>query len=701
MLDKIIDEIKGEFSGIVAKRHVEQISSFHRIQASPGFRQAAHYVRSSLAGTGLEAQILQYPAKKGPSFWSERSFMEWDVEEALLVLYPPEGKPERLCSFRENPVSVIQRSGATPPEGIRCQLVYVEKADDPSSYESTDVRGKVVFSSGDPNKIRQLAVEERGAVGIVLDNMNEFPPVRHRMDIADAVQYVSFWPEEVTDPLGFGFGFVVSPKKGEDLRKLLKSAKAPVEVFARVRTRFYEGTIEVVEAFIPGNTGDEVVATAHLCHPSPGANDNASGAGALIEVAAVLQHLISSGKLPRPVRGIRFLWVPEMTGTYAYLATNEEKIHRVKAAINLDMVGENQELCGSVLTIERPPRAAATFAGDVAWSVMKRLTFEAQNLAGTASYPLFRWAVSPFSGGSDHYIWSDPSVGVGCPMLIQWPDKFYHTSQDTPDKVDPHMLHVVGVAAAAYLYFLASAGPVQCSFVAREMAAHYHHEANELVEEILRAVTGKNAPVPGKEEIPPEKTRRLLALRLAFIRERKILDVESLRKLCASPGLERHIREAKEEIRRTTESVWTRGVSTLGLLEAANAENPDDQSGAAEEALPNLEELLDAPASGELPELVSEARSIIPERVFRGPVSIRGSSGIPRELLAEWESFNRKWEKHRRLFPYIGYWSDGKRNALHVSALIEAETGCRETQLVVDYVKLMEKLGYFRIRRST
>ncbi len=701
MLEKIIDEIKGELSGTVARRHVEQISSFHRIQASPGFRKAAHYVRSSLAGAGLEARILQYPAKKGPSFWSERSFMEWDVEEALLVLYPPEGQPEILCSFRENPVSLVQRSGATPPEGVRCQLACVEKGDDPSSYEGIDVKGKVVFSSGDANRIRQLAVEERGALGIVLDNMNEFPPVRHRMDIPDAVQYVSFWPEEVTDPSSFGFGFVISPKKGEDLRKLLKSAKAPVEVFAKVRTRFYEGTIEVVEAFIPGNTGDEVVAMAHLCHPSPSANDNASGAGALIEVAAVLQRLISTGKLPRPPRGMRFLWVPEMTGTYAYLAANEDKIPRAKAAINLDMVGENQELCESVLTVERPPRATATFAGDVAWSVLKRLAFEAQNLAGTASYPLFRWAVSPFSGGSDHYIWSDPSVGVGCPMLIQWPDKFYHTSHDTPDKVDPHMLHVVGVASAAYLYFLASAGPAQASFIAGEMAAHYHHEANELVEEILRAVTAKTSSVPGKEGVSPERASRLLALRLAFIQERKILDVESLRELGASPDLERHIREAKEEIRRTTESVWKRGLSTLALLEAESPQNRGNQTGAGEKALPSLEDLLGTPVSGELPELVSEARSIIPERVFRGPVSIRGSSGIPREHLEAWESFNRKWEKRRRLLPYIGYWSDGRRNALQVSALIEAETGLRGTELVVEYVKLMEKLGYFRVRRST
>ena len=33
-----------------------------------------------------------------------------------------------------------------------------------------------------------------------------------------------------------------------------------------------------------------------------------------------------------------------------------------------------------------------------------------------------------------------PRVGIPTPMIIDWPDKFYHTSADTPDKVSPNAL---------------------------------------------------------------------------------------------------------------------------------------------------------------------------------------------------------------------------------------------------------------------
>ncbi len=67
---------------------------------------------------------------------------------------------------------------------------------------------------------------------------------------------------------------------------------------------------------------------SHLCHPQPGAHDNGSGAAALIETAATLARLIAEGSLPQPRRGIRFLWPPEMTGTFAWLAEHEADAQR-------------------------------------------------------------------------------------------------------------------------------------------------------------------------------------------------------------------------------------------------------------------------------------------------------------------------------------------------------------------------------------
>jgi aminopeptidase-like protein len=141
------------------------------------------------------------------------------------------------------------------------------------------------------------------------------------------------------------------------LRSLIKQrereGKPPVKVRAKVTSRFWDGELNVVSAVIRGQTDEEVVVVAHLCHPQWSANDNASGAATVLEVARTLQGLISEGRLDKPHRGIRFLLVPEISGTQAYLASNEDQIPRMIAGLNLDMVGENQDLCGGRRPVSR------------------------------------------------------------------------------------------------------------------------------------------------------------------------------------------------------------------------------------------------------------------------------------------------------------------------------------------------------------
>ena len=83
-----------------------------------------------------------------------------------------------------------------------------------------------------------------------------------------------------------------------------------------------------MEAWIPGETQEEVLMTAHLCHPRSSVNDNASGAASAIEAMGVLQSLIDEGVLEKPRRTIRLLLIPEFTGTYAYLEERPEGAFR-------------------------------------------------------------------------------------------------------------------------------------------------------------------------------------------------------------------------------------------------------------------------------------------------------------------------------------------------------------------------------------
>jgi len=601
--------------------------------------------------------------------------MEWDCEDADLSLLL-DGKVERICSFDDEKISLIQRSAPTNGR-IQTALVLVEDAHLESSYEGRDVSGKIVFSRGDQTAIARMAVDKMGAAGILVDNMNEFSPVRDRMDIPNARQYTSFWPIRAKEFTAFGF--VVSPRQGESLRKRFKDGAKEIPCSALVKSRFYDGSFEDVSAVIPGETAEEVVAIAHLCHPQPSANDNASGSGALLEAARALSDMVKDGRLPKPKRGIRFLWVPEMAGSYMYLAAHEKQLESYAAAINLDMVGENQDLCKGPFLVERPPKALAGFGGDLAESILREMATEVPNLGGTSSYALFKWGVTPFSGGSDHYVWADPTVGVTCPMLIQWPDRYYHTSEDTIDKVDPKMLNLAGTLTACYLYFAASAAPAEAASLAREMASHFEMEIGDAVAGAIRSAAedvGKATPHELSSVLA--KHRRVIEARCAFLASRKIADLSSLSRLCGdSLVLDEAKKSASESVERIAAFHAAKSLAELACLAG-------------------LERAADLPPAL-VPEGDSEdkAESIVPQRVYKGPFAGRGHIRTSEDE-ADLEAFSKKHKGAIRYSIYVQYWTDGVRNLREIADLVEGETGGRNMEFMLDYVELGKKQGAFK-----
>src|SRR5207249_4974649 len=109
--------------------------------------------------------------------------------------------------------------------------------------------------------------------------------------------------------------------------------------------------------------------------------------------------------------------------------------------------------------LEHPPCFAASFAEEL----LRRIRAAAQDwvtsYSGAGHFSLARLGEVPFGGGSDHAVLVDPAQGVPCPMMIQWPDRFYHSSYDTPDRCDPASLALAARSAATYAAFLAAAGP--------------------------------------------------------------------------------------------------------------------------------------------------------------------------------------------------------------------------------------------------
>lgn len=671
MFDQLVAVIKGELSGSRAFHHVEEVIRHHRIQASPGFRDAAQYCLSALAKVGIEGEILSYPSNSSTAYWSQLMWQEWDCEMAELKLVEPEEK--LLASFAECKIAVIQRSVSTPPGGVIAEVVLLDRGDEASAYADIDLTGKIVFTGGDMNAVRQWAVEERGAIGIITDRLAEFPPIRHRCDIPDARQYTSFWWVSGDKPC---FGFVLSPKLGDYLRKLcremaVKHEKNPElpagpKVHAEVKASLYDGAIENVSGFVPGETDEEIVIAAHLCHPQHSANDNASGVAVALESIRALNKLIKVGKLPQPKRGIRILLVPEMTGTYAYLATNSQRIPKTLAAINLDMVGENQALCGSSLVAEHPPQATESFVGDLLDAIMAACGKEVKNLAGTSSYALFRYTSSPFSGGSDHYILSDPAVNIPCPMLIQWPDKYYHTSEDTIDKVDPQMLYRVGVMTATYAYFLATMGRRSATWMLGEVAARFTNRVAAYLQERLAAITAK----------PGEAGGMIAAARkqLDFRWERCCRQIESMNRFIGAEdqaAWKQTKLEMLVDLEQTMNRHWQRFIS-LAQAMGVSTEPTEPQP--------------EAPVPG---------AELIPVRTYPGPVAMRGHVErlAPEEQQRYRELSRRFGAGAMRTTTCALYWADGHRTIGEICDLVEQELGVKNVPFMVEYLKSLETMG--------
>ncbi|MEO5989897.1 MAG: DUF4910 domain-containing protein [Candidatus Eisenbacteria bacterium] len=455
--ESILDSLRPLVSGDRAKDAVTEIARHHRIQASPGYDEAARWLVDELARSGLAPEVVTVPADGNTRYLGFPMAQGWHCTSAEAVLHGAT-EPELVACFATHALSLIQRSA--PAHG-RFRIVAVEDGVDPGQYDHIDVRDCVVLTSGSVQRVHQLAVVERGAAGLLSDGRRLVPPVRTEQHDRDSLAYTSFWWQG-DQPRGWGF--VLSPERGASVRaRLAQDEVLTLEV--DIRTERFTTEIPLVTATIPGTLPGEILLTAHLCHPQPSANDNGSGVAAVLESARALHALSLTTAWPEPRRTVRFLWMPEFTGTYAWLGGDPGRASRTVAALNLDMVGEDQARCGSTLLLEHPPHFAASFAEELLLRIRHAAQDWVTSYSGPGHYSMVRMGEVPYSGGSDHALWLDPLVGVPCPMLIQWPDRFYHSTLDTPEQVDPASLSLAVRSAATYAAFIASAGPQEIQWL--------------------------------------------------------------------------------------------------------------------------------------------------------------------------------------------------------------------------------------------
>jgi aminopeptidase YwaD len=223
---------------------------------------------------------------------------------------------------------------------------------------------------------------------------------------------------------------------GEDLYNLS---------FAGVTVRMSVDTITQEE------TSQNVIGTREGTHPeqgivyigghydsvpgAPGANDDASGVAAVLEAARVL-----GTKGHRTKATLKFIaFGAEETGldgSYWYVVENLDEVSTMGIGmVNLDMIG-----VGDTLQIGNIDYGFPGTGGN-------QLKDYAQQEATAMGMP---WVSFVAGENSDHTYFEQ--VGVPVAFIAQSPDPWYHTPEDTPDKIQVAEFEANGELATAVMY---------------------------------------------------------------------------------------------------------------------------------------------------------------------------------------------------------------------------------------------------------
>ena len=274
MFATLLEAVRRACDGTRALDDVRALARFHRIQSSPGYDEAAAWLEDAIRRAGLVPERVTVAADGRTRHLGFPMPEGWRCRHARATLHGVHG-PEPLADFARAPLSIVQRSDRASG---RYPLVALAG---PGALERTDVRGKVVLSAGPVQRLHERAVVERGAAGIVAYGRRLMPPVRTEEHDRDSLAYTSFW--WLGDRLR-GWGVVVSPARAHELLERLAAGEA-LELEIDFDCERYAGETSLLTTTVPGTLPGEVLVTGHLCHPQPGANDNASGAAAVLEIA--------------------------------------------------------------------------------------------------------------------------------------------------------------------------------------------------------------------------------------------------------------------------------------------------------------------------------------------------------------------------------------------------------------------------------
>ena len=160
--------------------------------------------------------------------------------------------------------------------------------------------------------------------------MSYSTPVRAHLPLAELKKHLYSLPQQPdlipyrTSYYAENWGFCIPHRQLEALRDEAYDVV--------IDSNLEDGSLTYGEYFHQGETDDEVLLSAHICHPSL-ANDNCSG-------LALLAHLGKRVSRMKTRYSYRFLFAPGSIGALTWLSRNEDKVARIKHGLVLSCVGD-------------------------------------------------------------------------------------------------------------------------------------------------------------------------------------------------------------------------------------------------------------------------------------------------------------------------------------------------------------------------
>lgn len=475
-MDHILSFVQKNLNTQYLNEHVLKLYRIARKQTFPAYHEEAQYTYDLLKQEGFDAEIIHFPADGKTAYQDKCMPLGWDVSHMKLTLLTnvPGISDPVISDFEREPLMAVKGSVATPPGGIKAQLVT-----EAQMRAGFDVRGCFVLLNPmtRPLGATMKMMTDLGAIGWVSDFLENPDGTPDCVAWINAGTETNTW-HVIAEDRDF-IGYQITPRTGRRLRQACENGA--VFVRAESDAHRYESTLPAVTAAIKGEDPREIWLLAHLYEPL--VDDNSNGVIACVGVLKCLRELQKQKKLKYSVRVV---FGAEMYGFAAvadYFGGNLED--KTIGAINMDGIHGAKHLPMSLEMYEAPDyyshKKPFGYPGNV---VLHAVTDAANNLFGWMN----------LENKSHRFLGDDCFLGdatVGLPTV--WPSyphsaaRIHHNSCQDENAWDPERFAAHAMISTAWVCAMATLTDAEIMALLPKAVAHAQCVLSEAAQTKVRS----------------------------------------------------------------------------------------------------------------------------------------------------------------------------------------------------------------------